>query len=66
MYDWLKERKCNDTTYEYKNLTYYVNNHKAVATYLNYRTGVVELTPFNPQADIGSGFNGGTLLMDFN
>lgn len=66
MYEWLKERKCIDTTYEYKDLTYLINNHKAIATYIDYRTGVVELMPFSAQVDIGSGFVGGTLRVDFN
>lgn len=66
MYDWLEERKCIDTTYEHEDLTYCIEGYKAVATYLDYRIAVVELTPLSARVDIGTGYAGGTLRMDFN
>ena len=68
MYDWLKDKRCGK---EYLTGTrhepcYFIEGHNAVVTYLNYRTAIVELTPFSAQADIGTGYAGGTLRMDFN
>ena len=65
MCDWLEERELLINTEDLQRC-YLINGHKCAAIFLDYKNAIVELVPFNVQANIGTRSAGGTLRINFN